>query len=131
MAGEESFVSANAQIMDEIRFDAGNLYREEVFTDLKIGSIRRLQPVTKDGSPDPSRPVRFVGQTQLMSQMGPLPVQCDIEAATLEQALENFPDAIKVAIDELVAEARELQRREMSRIVAPSADVTSKIITGK
>lgn len=131
MAGEESSVSSNSQLIDEIRIDTNNLFREETFTDLRVGSIRRLQPVTADGNPDLSKPVRFVGQTQLMSQMGPLPVQCEIEATTLKEAIEKFPDAIKVAVDELVAEARELQRREMSRIVAPSAEATSKIITGK
>jgi hypothetical protein len=124
-------VSSNAQMIDEIRMEAGSLYREETFTDLRVGSIRRLQPVTADGNPDPSRSVRFIGQTQLMSQMGPLPVQCEIEAATLQEAVDKFPEAIKLAVNELVAEARELQRREMSRIVAPSAEVTSKIITGK
>jgi hypothetical protein len=124
-------VSSNAQMIEEIRIDTGNLYREETFTDLRVGSIRRLQPVTVDGSPDPSKPVRFVGQTQLMSQMGPLPVQCEIQASTLKEAIEKFPAAIKLAVDDLVAEARELQRREMSRIVAPTAEVTSKIITGK
>ena len=124
-------MSSNVQMIDEIRMDTKSLYREETFTDLRVGSIRRLQPVTADGSPDSSRPVRFIGQTQLMSQMGPLPVQCEIEATTLQEAIDKFPEAIKVAVDELVAEARELQRREMSRIVAPTAEVTSKIITGK
>ena len=124
-------MSSNGQMIDDIRLDTGNLYREESFTDLKVGSIRRLVPVTADGNPDPSRPVRFLGQTQLMSQLGPLPVQCAIEAATLAEAIERFPQAIKVAVDELVAEAREMQRREMSRIVAPTAQVTSKILTGK
>ncbi len=124
-------MSSNTQMIDDIRLDTGSLYREESFTDLKVGSIRRLVPVTTDGSPDPTRPVRFVGQTQLMSQLGPLPVQCNIEAATLAEAIERFPQAIKLAVDELVSEAREMQRREMSRIVAPSAQVTSKILTGK
>lgn len=124
-------MSSNTQMIDDIRLDTGSLYREESFTDLKVGSIRRLVPVTTDGNLDPSRPVRFVGQTQLMSQLGPLPVQCNIEATTLAEAIERFPQAIKLAVDELVAEAREMQRREMSRIVAPTAQVTSKILTGK
>ena len=108
-------MSSNVQMIDDIRLDTGNLYREESFTDLRVGSIRRLQPVTTDGSDDPSRPVRFLGQTQLMSQLGPLPVQCVIEAANLAEAIERFPKAIKVAVDELVAEAREMQRREIGR----------------
>lgn len=124
-------MSSNVQMIDDIRIDTASLYLEESFTDLKVGSIRRLVPVKTDGSPDPARPVRFIGQTQLMSQLGPLPVQCAIEAATLAEAIERFPQAIKVAVDELVAEAREMQRREMSRIVAPTAQVTSKILTGK
>jgi len=123
-------VSSNVQLTDELRMDAGSLYREETFTDLKVGSIRRLTPVTADGQPDPGKPVRYIAQTQLMSQMGPLPVQAAIEATSLKDAIDKFPQAIQEAVDELVAEARELQRKEMSRIVAPSAEVTSKIITG-
>ena len=123
-------MSSNVQLTDELRMDAGSLYREETFTDLKVGSIRRLTPVTADGQPDPGKPVRYIAQTQLMSQMGPLPVQAAIEATSLKDAIDKFPQAIQEAVDELVAEARELQRKEMSRIVAPSAEVTSKIITG-
>lgn len=123
-------MSSNAQLFDDLRMDAGSLYREETFTDLKVGSIRRLTPITADGSPDPAKPVRYIGQTQLMSQMGPLPVQASIDATSLKDAIEKFPQAIKEAVDELVAEARELQRKEMSRIVAPSAEATSKILTG-
>ena len=119
------------QTIDEMRVDTGNLFREDTFTDLRIGTIRRLTPVQPDGSPDASRPVLFIGQTQLMSQMGPLPVQARLEAASLTEAIEKFPAAIKDAVDQLMAEARELQRQEMSRIVVPGAETTSKIIGGK
>jgi hypothetical protein len=52
-----------------------------------------------------------------MSAAGPLPVQCPIEATTLEEAARMFPDAIRQAVERLVEEAREIQRREASRIV--------------
>jgi len=124
-------VRSEAQSIDDIRVDTNNLYREETFTDLKVGTIRRLTPVTVAGTMDPSRPMRFIAQTQIMSNMGPLPVQSDIQANTMEEALGKFPEAIKAAVDQLMDDARELQRREMSRIVTPDAGTSSKILTGK
>jgi len=107
------------QGLDEIRVETGNLYREEVYTDLRIATIRKLVPVLADGSPDASRPALFSGQTNLMSQAGPLPVECPIDASNLEEAAAKFPAAIKDAVDRLVDEAREMRRREASRIVVP------------
>jgi len=107
------------QTVTEIEVDKDNLYREEIITDLKVASIRMLTPIRLDGSPDESREPIFTGQTTLMSAAGPLPVQCPLEATTLEEATAQFPDAVKQAVERLVEEAREMQRRETSRIVAP------------
>jgi hypothetical protein len=109
------------QELGEIRVDSANLYREEVYTDLRIATIRRLTPVRSDGSPDESRRPLFTGQTHVMSQAGPLPVECAIEAQTLEEAAQKFPRAIKEAVDRLVEEAKDLRRREASRIVVPGS----------
>ena len=119
------------QPLDELKLDLTNMYREEHFTDLRVGSIKQLTPVAADGSRDLSRPVVFIGETQLMSQVGPLPVQTRIEAENLAAAMEAFPAAIKVAVEAMVEEVKELQRQEMSRIVVPGADATSKIIGPK
>ncbi len=105
--------------MNELSVDANNLYREETFTDLKIASIKRLSPIKADGSDDNSREVIFIGQTQLMSQAGPLPVHCQLSAANLGEAIAAFPEAVKQAVERMVEEAKELQRRESSRIIAP------------
>jgi hypothetical protein len=107
--------------LEEIQVDRENLYLEEVFTDLKVATLRRLTPVKPDGSPDESRPVLFHAQTQLMSQMGPLPVNCAIDASNLEEAMQKFPEAIAEAIERMVEEAKELQRQEASRIIVPGA----------
>jgi len=107
--------------LGDIRVDTDNLYREEVYTDLRVATIRLLVPVQRDGSPDPSRKPIFSGQTHLMSQAGPLPVECAIEAASLDEAAAKFPAAIKQAVERLVEEAKELRRREASRIVVPGS----------
>ena len=107
------------QTITEIEVDTANLYREEIFTDLRVASIRKLIPIKPDGSPDESREAIFTGQTTLMSAAGPVPVQCQIEASSLEEATAGFPEAIRQAVERLVEEAREIQRREASRIVVP------------
>ena len=103
----------------DIKVDAENLYREETFTDLRIATLRRLTPIRSDGSDDSSRPVRFIGETQLMSARGLLPVSAPIDAPTLDEAIAQFPEAINQAVERLIEEARELQRQEASRIVVP------------
>jgi hypothetical protein len=121
-------VSAEApKPLSEIQVDRDNLYREEVYTDLKIASIRVLTPMTVDGQIDSSRPVLYTGETQLMSQMGALPVHAPIEAANLAEAIEKFPDAVNEAVERLMEEAREMQRREASRIVVPGQPPPPKI----
>src|SRR5215469_6113510 len=105
--------------LPEIQIDPKGLYREDLFTDRRAGTVRRLTPVTVDGSPDASRPVLFSGQTQLLTPAGVLPLGFEIEANTLEEALRKFPEGVKVALEQAIDEARELRREAASRIVVP------------
>lgn len=107
--------------LPEIKLDAASLYREEIFTDRRAGTLRRLTPVTADGVVDAARPVLFSGQTQLLTPGGVLPLGFDIEATTLPEALDRFPEAVKLALDEAIEEAREMRREQASRIVVPDA----------
>jgi len=105
----------------DVRLDSNSLYREEILTDRKAGTIRRLIPIKLDGSPDTTRVVLFSGQTQLLTPAGVLPLAFEIEATTLEDAIKKFPDAMKRALDEAIEEAREFRREAASRIVVPEA----------
>ena len=105
--------------LPEIQIDPQGLYREDVFTDRRAGSIRRLTPVTIDGAPDPTRPVLFSGQTQLLTPAGVLPLGFEIDAKTLEEALQKFPEGVKAALEQAIDEARELRREAASRILVP------------
>ena len=112
-------MSEETNPLGDLAVDTDNLYREETFSDLKVASIRRLTPVTADGLDDPNRPTMFIGETTLMSARGPLPINCPIEATTLEEAFQAFPEAVQAAVERLMEEAREMQRQEASRIVVP------------
>lgn len=112
MAGEQ-------QQLPEIKLDPKDLYREEIFTDRKAGTLRRLVPVKSDGSDDSSRAVLYSGQTQLLTPAGVLPLSFDLEAASIEDACTKFPEAVKVAIEQAIEEAREMRREAASRIVVP------------
>jgi len=121
----------NIQGLDELSFDGNNLYLEETITDLRVGTIRRLTPIGRDGKVDPLRPQVFYAQAQIMSQLGPLPVSAQIEATSLEEAIAAYPQAVEAGIQALMEEAREMQRQEASRIVMPDAKAASKILQGK
>ncbi len=105
--------------LPDVRLDPAGLYQEEMFTDRRAGTLRRLTPVTAEGVVDPSREVLFSGQTQLLTPAGVLPLVFEIEAATLPEALEKFPDGVKAALEQAIEEAREMRRESASRIVVP------------
>ncbi len=105
----------------DIRMQADGMYREETFTDNAVGTIRRLTPVTSDGQPDSKREENFVGSTQVMTQAGPLPLNFEIEATTLAEAIEGFGPAAKAAFEQTMEELREMQRQQASSIVVPGS----------
>jgi hypothetical protein len=105
--------------LPDIQLDSAGLYHEEIFTDRKAGTIRRLTPVTADGSTDPKRDVLYSGQTQLLTPNGVLPLGFEIEATSLNDAIAKFPDAVKEALEQAIEEAREFRRETASRIVVP------------
>lgn len=121
----------NVTGLEQVQFDRSNLYLEEVITDLRVGTIRRLTPVDTDGNRDLGRPLMFFAQAQIMSQMGPVPVSGEIEANTLAEAIDQYPQAVQAGIEALMEEAREMQRQEASRIVMPGAETTNKILGPK
>lgn len=105
---------------NDIQMDAANLYREESFTDLKAGSLRRLVPVRADGTDDPSRQPIFSVATQVMTPGGLLPLSAEVDGAkTLAEAVAKFPEAIKQAVADLREEMAAIQRERASQIVVP------------
>ncbi|MSQ69008.1 MAG: hypothetical protein EXR83_12635 [Gammaproteobacteria bacterium] len=105
---------------ESMSVDLDNLYREESYTDMQAASVRVLTPVTPGGERDPARACLYIGDTTLMTQMGPLPVQFPLEADSLQQALAAFPEGVRQAIERLSERARDMARDESSRIVVPS-----------
>ena len=112
----------------ELHMDAGQLYREDIFTDHKIGTIHQLIPVKSDGSPDPSRAVIFTGQTQILTAGGMLPLSFEIAAGTLTEAVEKFGATAKVALEEMVQELQALRRGATSQLVIPEPGAASSIL---
>src|SRR5882672_10488108 len=103
----------------ELKMDPANLYREEIFTDRKIGTIRVMTPVKNDSSVDAGRKVIYVGETQLMTPVGALPLAFEIEADSLGKAAEKFAEVAAVAVERAVKELQELRRQQSSSIVIP------------
>lgn len=106
----------------EITMDATALTREETFTDSRVGTIRKMTPVTLDGELDSTRPVQFVGSTQIMTPGGALPLSFEIETETLEGAVAGFGDAAKLAVERTMEELKEMQRQQASSIVMPGGE---------
>src|SRR2546428_6331314 len=54
----------------EPKMDATNLYREEIITDRRVGTIRLLTPISPSGAVDSKRKVLYVGETQVLTAGG-------------------------------------------------------------
>lgn len=101
------------------QMDRANLYREEIFTDRRVGTIRRLTPVKADGSPDAARNSVFIGEAQLLTNVGALPLSFEINAQSLEEAVANYAAAVKQAFDRAMKELQDMRREAASSIVIP------------
>ena len=112
-------MATKPETTNDIRVDPKQLYLEEVFTDRRVGTIRRLTPVNKDGDRDQARAVLYVGETQVLTPAGALPIGFEIGAGSLEEAAEKFGPLAKEAIERTVKELQELRRQAASSIVVP------------
>ena len=101
--------------------DATQIYLEETFTDRRVGTIRRLTPVTADGSPDSTRAMLFVGQAQVMTPMGAVPISFELDSTTLDGAIAKFGEAAEQAVQQTMRELQEMRREQASSLVIPDA----------
>src|SRR5471030_126844 len=101
--------------------DSKQVYREETFTDRKVGTIRKLTPVSADGAADATRPVIFVGQAQVMTPMGAVPISFELDAATLDAAIDKFGATAEQAVQQTMRELQEMRREQASSLVIPDA----------
>ena len=84
----------------EAQFDTENLYREETYTDRRVGTLRVMVPV--------------------MTPMGALPITFEVPGATtLAEAIAGFGEGAKVGIEETMRELQQMRREQASSLVIP------------
>lgn len=105
----------------DAKMDAASLYREEIYTDRAAGTIRALIPVTRDGGPDQTRTTIYVGEAQILTNMGPLPISFEIAATNLGEAVQKYGEAAKEGVERAMRELQELRRQASSSILVPGA----------
>src|SRR2546425_10084003 len=105
----------------EPRMDPTSLYREDVITDRRVGTLRVMTPIKTDGSPDPGRPVLYVGEAQLLTQAGLLPLGFEIDATSLAGAIEKVAPRATAAIERTRPALGELRPEAAAQIGLPPA----------
>jgi hypothetical protein len=101
--------------------DPAGLYREEVITDRKVGTIRVLTPIRSDGAMDPGRKTLYLGEAQIYTTMGALPLSFELDAISLSDAVAKYAPAAKQAVEQAVRELEDMRRQAASSIVIPKA----------
>lgn len=105
--------------MPDPTMDSNDLYREEIVTDRRVGTLRVLSPIKADGSMDAQRKTVYVGEAQIYTNMGALPLSFEIAATTLAEAVEGYASAAKEAVERAVRELEDMRRQAASSIVIP------------
>jgi hypothetical protein len=105
----------------DIAMDQTGLYREETFTDRRVGTLQRLTPVTPAGADDATRPVLYIGQTQVLTPAGALPLTFEVPASSLDDAVEKFGELAKQALARTMRRLEELRREQASSIIVPGS----------
>jgi len=118
------------RITNDFKMNPEDLYREESFTDMRVGSIKRLVPVTADGQADTGRKVRYIGSAQVLTPAGMLPISFEIEADSLAKAVEGFGAAARKALEETIREIEQLHREAAGGIVAARPEDLARLKGG-
>ena len=80
-----------------IEMDSNSLFKETVYTDRKSGSIKMLEKINLQTNTVASDEKLFIGETQIMTPMGALPINFEIPAKTINDAVGANITALKVA----------------------------------
>ena len=123
-------MAADTRSSADASMDAAGLFREEIVTDRKIGTIRMLVPVKSDGSADNARKTIYSGEAQIMTNMGALPVTFDIDADNLADAVAKYGDAARAGIERTMKELQDLRRQASSGLIVPPAGAASALTGG-
>tara|TARA_B100001564_G_C20422583_1_gene570785 strand:+ start:90 stop:458 length:369 start_codon:yes stop_codon:yes gene_type:complete len=105
--------------IEDIKFNGKNLFKEESFTDLEVGTIRKLTPIHPDGTEDNDRKASFTATTNIMTPSGALPLNGEIEADSLEDAIAGFSEAVNKALQKLQDDMMKMQQEQANKIVTP------------
>ncbi len=105
----------------DVQMEANSLYREETFTDRRVGTLQILTPVNSDGTADSTRQAVYVGQTQILTPAGALPLNFELEASSLQEAVEQFGDGAKSALSDAMQRLDEMRREAASSIIVPGS----------
>ena len=105
----------------DAKMDVANLYAEELITDRKMGVIHVLTPILPTGDKDPARKPLFTGEIQVMTQMGPVPINFEIEADNVKDAVEKYGEAAKEGVKKTIERIQEARREAASKIVTPGS----------
>ena len=105
----------------DVQMEANSLYREETFTDRRVGTLQILTPVNSDGTADSTRQAVYVGQTQILTPAGALPLNFELEASSLQEAVEKFGDGAKSALSDAMQRLDEMRREAAYSIIVPGS----------
>ena len=111
--------------------DAKSLYREEIYTDRKMGTLRVMLPVTASGEPDSGAPDALPRRSAADDQHGPAADQLRHRGgARSPTRSRSYGEAAKVGVEQALRELQEMRRQASSSLVIPPAGAASALTGG-
>ena len=100
-----------------------DLYEIRLISDDKAGELKWYVPVSVLGYQDPTRAYKFKGMTMINTPQGPRPLEFEIEATNLSDALIEWPRKLEAQIRSMQSQMEEAHRQ---RLLAGKAPVSTQ-----
>ena len=113
---------------NDTAMDPNGLFREENFTDQKMGSIRKLVPVKADGSDDPDRTTEFFGSAQVMTPMGQYRLTSHWTEPLLVKRRVTLPARRKLPLRKLAERLKECAESRRLKSLCPVRAVAAWVV---
>lgn len=83
-----------------------DLYTTQIFTDGVHGQLHVHEPRNFSGHRVLSRPTKYFGVTQIQTTRGPITIQFEISAESLEEAFQLWPELAKESCEKVLEDAQ-------------------------
>ncbi len=128
---EEDSLMADESAMPTSQWTRASLYQEETFTDRRVGHAAAPDAGTRPRARGHCPPVLYVGQTQVLTPAGALPLSFEVPPRRSTMPSRSSARRAKQALARTMRRLEELRREQASSIIVPGSGAVPGVPGGR